>query len=407
MTLNLLNSLAGFDDTPIAKIIVSSGAYERHETPVSLSTEAITGIHEQELQLFELVEGTYMPVEIQFSTGDEIRMHWILNGITNAGDTRVYELRKGPASSRPKIMNVERSRRSFVLNSGDKPVLQYNSGTVYPPEGIDTVYRRSGFIHPLYSPNGFILSEIQPPDHMHHYGLWNPWTKTSFRGEEVDFWNLGKNQGTVRFCGLGLVNEGAVFGSIQVIHEHVAWPDSPRETIVMNELQEIKTFNRGDGLFLVEISSRLSPSEKIVLEEYRYGGFVLRATAEWTNKNTAFFTSRGLDRDQADGRRAEWCVLTGETGTGSTGLLMMGHPSNYNHPEPLRVWPTDANGQRGDHFINFSPTRNTSWTLEPGINYMLRYRLLAFEGEMDTMKAERLWNDYSNPPVISWEKYNK
>jgi hypothetical protein len=405
MIFNLFKCSAGSDDTPVAKILVQSGEYERFETPVSLSVETITNINELELQLFEMVEGVYEPVDIQFSTGDEIRMHWILSGITKPGEERVFELRSGSKSARSKTMNIERREGSFVMYSGDKPVLQYNSGTVYPPEGTDSVYRRSGFIHPLYAPDGTVLTEIQPPDHLHHYGLWNPWTNTSFREEEVDFWNLAKNQGTVRFGGLGLVNEGAVFGSIQVVHQHVAWPASSRETIAMNELQEIRVFNRSDGSFLVEISSRLSPAEKIVLEEYRYGGFVLRATAEWTNKNTDFFTSRGLDRDQADGQRAEWCVLTGETRKGTAGILMMGHPSNYNHPEPLRVWPSDANRQRGDHFINFSPTRNTRWILEPGINYLLRYRLLAFDGEMDASEAERVWKDFSNPPLVSWEKH--
>jgi type 1 glutamine amidotransferase len=130
----------------------------------------------------------------------------------------------------------------------------------------------------------------------------------------------------------------------------------------------------------------------------------LRATDQWTNKTTDIFTSEGLGRDAADGERATWCVVNGETQEGKAGILMMGHPANHNHPEPVRVWPTDANRGRGDVFINFSPTRNTQWVLQPGRSYSLRYRMLVFEGEMDKIGADRVWNDFANPPVITVQK---
>ena len=69
-----------------------------------------------------------------------------------------------------------------------------------PPEGIDPLYKRSAYIHPLWSPGGEVLTRIQPPDHYHHYGIWNPWTHTHFDTMKVDFWNLAEGQGTVRFA---------------------------------------------------------------------------------------------------------------------------------------------------------------------------------------------------------------
>src|SRR5690606_5760469 len=61
-------------------------------------------------------------------------------------------------------------------------------------------YQRSGFIHPVRTLKGEQLTRIQPADHYHHYGIWNPWTQTVFRGDTVDFWNLRKKEGTVRFA---------------------------------------------------------------------------------------------------------------------------------------------------------------------------------------------------------------
>jgi hypothetical protein len=388
----------------IAVISVHSGPYVRSDTHVSVSLDDLTSIHEEKLCLFEYKGGEEVYVPVQFSAGFERRVHWVLRGLTEPGEVRFFHLVKREKPDSEPSMKVQHRDGAYTLVAGERPVLQYNSETVFPPEGVNPVYRRSGFIHPLFSPSGTVLTEIQPPDHMHHYGLWNPWTRTTFRGKEVDFWNLAKEEGRVSYGGIVSALEGEVFSSIQVLHQHIAWPGSPDETIAMNELKDMRTYFREDGKFVVDFTSTLSPVEKIILEEYRYGGFVLRATAEWTAETSDFYTSRGLDRDQADGQRAEWCVVSGESGGMISGIVMMGFPANYNHPEPIRVWPSDANQGRGDVFINFSPTRNTSWTLEPGNNYILRYRMVIFEGEPDAQEAENLWNDYSTPPLISLDR---
>ena len=88
----------------------------------------------------------------------------------------------------------------LTISSGDQKLLTYQFKTVYPPKGIDTSYKRSGFIHPLYAPHGQALTRIQPTDHYHHYGIWNAWTHTFFEGDTVDFWNIRGKQATVRFA---------------------------------------------------------------------------------------------------------------------------------------------------------------------------------------------------------------
>ena len=386
----------------ISRITVDAGKHTRFDTPLTLLLDALTHIHEEDLSLYELVGDIEMPVPVQFSGGEPRKMNWLLTGTTAPYKKRVFELRREKALQGEKIIKVRKDKDSYVLYSRDKPVAQYNAAIAPAPEGANPVNRRSGYIHPLYAPNGAALTISQPPDYVHHFGIMNPWAKTTFRGEVVDFWNLGKEQGTVRFGAITSFNEGAVFGSLQVLHEHVAWPETPRETIAMSELQEIRVYNRNDGSFLMEINSRLNPVEDLTLEEYVYGGLLLRATDYWTHENSRFFNSEGLDREHASEERARWCVVYGDTPKGDAGILVMGHPSNFNHPEPVRVWNSDAARPR-DYFINFSPTMNTPWHLESGNDYTLRYRMLVFEGKMDEDEASRLWNDYAEPPAISWE----
>ena len=279
--------------------------------------------------------------------------------------------------------------------------MQYQYAHTDPPAGVDPSYGRSGFIHPAYSPAGNILTTIQPKDHYHHYGIWNPWTRIEYDGQMYDLWNLRDKKGTVRARSIEGTSQGNVFASYTASLDHYIF--TPREEkIIMNEQWKITAWNITDG-FLWDFESHLHPSASlpVVIREYRYAGFSYRATEDWTKENCTMYTSEGKTRQQIDGSTARWIYITGDTQTGRSGLLFMGHPDNYNSPEPLRIWDGNANGGRGDAFINFAPTKNMDWELKPGKQYTLRYRVMTYEGEMTKEKAEQLWNDFAHPPVVT------
>ena len=90
-------------------------------------------------------------------------------------------------------------------------------------------------------------------------------------------------------------------------------------------------------------------------------------------------------------------------GNDSGGAVMLSYPANYNYPEPLRIWDENSNGGRGDMFANFSPTKDKDWLLEPGKTYLLKYRLVVFNGRFDAAKAESAWQNFTKPPVVKVE----
>ena len=61
-------------------------------------------------------------------------------------------------------MDVKDDGRSLTITSGEKPVLTYNYAVTPAKEGVRAVYARSGYIHPAYTPSGFIYTNIQPTD---------------------------------------------------------------------------------------------------------------------------------------------------------------------------------------------------------------------------------------------------
>src|SRR5690606_28981901 len=120
---------------------------------------------------------------------------------------------------------VSKDSGALIISANDRKLLQYNYKTHYPPVDVDTAFKRSGFIHPLWTPNGQSLTRINAPDHYHHYGLWNPWTRVLFEGDTIDFWNLKDRKGTVRFSDFVSINAGAVYGDYQTLHKHIAFTD--------------------------------------------------------------------------------------------------------------------------------------------------------------------------------------
>ncbi|MCH5598074.1 PmoA family protein [Niabella ginsengisoli] len=160
-----------------------------------------------------------------------------------------------------------------------------------------------------------------------------------------------------------------------------------------------------DPYYILDITSQLScaSSSPVLLLEYRYGGLGIRATEEWNKDNSMTLTSEGKNRKEADGSTARWCLTQGSLGNDYGGLVMMSYPSNYNYPEPLRVWPENMNG-RGDVFLNFSPTKNKDWLLEPGKTYLLKYRFLIFDNKLSKNDAEEVWQSFANPPSLKIQK---
>jgi hypothetical protein len=385
------------------KITVNAGDYARENCVVSADVSSLSPDADATITLTETTgKKRSVPCQLIFEQGQPARLYWLLDGTTPRGAVRTFVAQKAKKKSPSQApMTVEDNSKALILKQNGKSILQYNYTTVEPPEGVDKVFRRSGFIHPAWSPAGNVLTNISPADHRHHFGIWNPWTKLQYDGAVYDLWNIGDKKGTVRARGIENTYSGNICAGYNASLVHYIFK-ADDEKAIMNELWKVKAYDTDEG-FLWDFVSVLLPSTSlpVLLKEYRYAGFGYRATPEWTKENCIMLTSEGKTRQQIDGSTARWIFITGDTKTGRSGLLFLGHPDNYNSPEPLRIWDENANGGRGDAFINFAPTKNKDWELRAGENYTLRYRVLAYEGEMTPERANRLWNDFAHPPAIT------
>jgi hypothetical protein len=357
------------------------------------------------LVLYRLEGKSLVKIASQQEGGAEPKL-WFYPGIDlGKGQEVRFVLKKAGDLSGDDDFTAEQGAEYITLSAHGKEIFRYRHAMMEAPEGTDPLYRRKGaFIHPLYSPSGKVLTRIQPPDHYHHYGIWNPWTKTFFEGRQVDFWNLAAGQGTVRYKRTLSTSSGDLFTGFKVFHEHIDFSAGGGEKIAMNEIWDVRAYEiriNEQPAWMIDFVFTLScaTDSAIELAQYRYGGGIgFRATEAWTNKNSNVLTSEGKTRANADATKARWCMLSGETAPGQTsGLVFMSHPENRAHPEPMRVWPEDAADGRGDLFFEFCPIRHEGWKLYPGKEYVLKYRLLVYEGGMEAETADNFWDDYTEP----------
>lgn len=85
-------------------------------------------------------------------------------------------------------VRTETDPQRFTILDDGRPVLTYNFGTVPVPAGVTGQYAvaRSDYIHPLYGPNGEVLTADYPKDHPHHRGIYRAWPEVTRRGETQD-----------------------------------------------------------------------------------------------------------------------------------------------------------------------------------------------------------------------------
>ncbi len=397
----LLPFLTSCSEHEIARFTVTAMEKDFLDCPVWIELEGIPDPLPEGMNLIE--EGKQEPIPFELGYGQSSpAIIFLIAGSMEKGTSRDYKLVSVNRST--ELYETEQAIREeqdvLVISDDGKPVLSYRKTEKLPPQGVDSIYKRSAYIHPLYSPGGEVLTRIQPPDHYHHYGIWCAWTRTFIDGREVDYWNLAKGEGTVRSKAILQRNSGNAISGFTALHEYIDLKNPGGERVALEEFWDVEYWGKvQDGnRYIIDFTNtfRNVTDDTILFDAYRYGGGInFRAKEVWNNETATVLTSEGNDRSNADATRARWCIVEGisDVPQGRSGILFLSHPSNREHPEPMRVWPPDSNG--GQLFFEFTPIRINGWEQPPYEERMLRYRMVVFDGEMSAAEAEAYWNSFA------------
>lgn len=349
--------------------------------------------------LYQKTDEGWTPQLSQIQRGRPNLLYGRYDDSAKQGDVLHFQWRREKSKPLPAGITIQDDGKSINFISHDSLLMSYRYVDMPVPDGVSQVYSRSGFVHPLKTLQGNILTRIQPGDHYHHYGLWHPWTHTEYDGEDIDFWNLIKEEGTVRFSDVVSRSEGPLFSDLTVIHDHVIHPGRGEQTVLKELLTyRIWTPAETQDYYIIDVLYHMNPStdKPLIIKKYRYEGFSLRGPAHWNDDNAQLWTSGGKNKTNGNGTRAKWIKVTGPGDkVGKSTVAMMTHPANYNFPELIRIWPTGTNGGKENVFLNFNPTQDRDWILEPGRTYTLQYRVLVSDQDLSARFLNDLWFVYA------------
>jgi hypothetical protein len=260
---------------------------------------------------------------------------------------------------------------SLELSDDGKPVFVYNSGMLLKA-GFPEEMRRSTYLHPVYAPDGVVLTDDFNPDHPHHRGISWMWPVVMVDGKAYDLWTVGGirqkfERYTARQVGpkhalLGVEN-GWYIGDRKVVKEEVEIRVEP----VRNNSRRIEFTLKFDSVNArVEIAGTPDQNKG-------FGGFCFRfAPRDGGAGKTVIRTDEGvMEKDGIQSIHA-WAQIEGSFNGQREGARIDDLRSNPGYPNPWLL-------RHGFGFLNVSYPG-----LRPAVIYgrplVLKYRVTLFSG---------------------------
>ncbi|WP_114750013.1 DUF6807 domain-containing protein [Pleomorphovibrio marinus] len=346
---------------------------------------------EQNYHLVDISSGKMIPLEVR----DNMELIFLVRDLEKG--THYFEVREGKYQSSAKA-KIEKQDEGYQFYVNDKPVLFYQEKTTLPQDVSEEYYQRSGFIHPLYSPSGQVLTDDFPEGHTHQHAIFNAWVNTRFKGEKVDFWNQHQETGTVAHVDILGVHEGDASATLSTLLSQISLEHGE----VLSENWEI-TLYPFEEFFLFDLffEQENTSEDTLYILDYHYGGMAFRGSKEWNDADTEHFsntwsinTSEGHDNESANHTPAKWVTAYGNIDGEEAGLTVFSFPDNFRHPQKIRVHPTMP-------YWVYAPMVDGEFVIAPGEKYRGRYRYYVHQGAGNEEVIQSILDDLEKPLEVS------
>lgn len=270
------------------------------------------------------------------------------------------------------------------LMDGDRVLMTYNSAYLHSPDSNTPWFGRSGFIHPVLTPSGRVVTDGFPSDHMHQHGLMFAWTSSEFKGKPVDFWNSAAREGRIKHVETVRASADEIVAKLQHLDDTTTPP-----TVVLNETWELtRVPHESMNVFDLVSTQTCATETPLDIREYHYGAMCIRGPVAWLEEGGQMLTNEGKDQSNGNHSRPNWVATFGVVDGQSCGIAAMGHPGNFRSPQPTRLHPNKP-------YFCFAPMVLGDFAIKPGEPYVSRFRFVAFDGEPNSQTLNSLWKDYA------------
>ena len=298
------------------------------------------------------------------------------------------------AKSKEKGTSVIETNDSILVHAENgKPIFKYLKKPSAQAEEHDPHFSRTGYIHPLHSPSGRIITGDYAADHPHQHGLFFAWTKSSFRGKPTEFWNQKKKLGDIRYQSSKWKTEKS--GKVILESEQIFTTGKDSNDSIIKETWRIEIPPKQNDYYQFDLISTQScaTDDPLLIQKYHYGGMAIRGNNQWMEKNEngkpvgKMITSEEKNRENGNHSRPRWVAMYGPVDGESCGVVVMNHPDNFRFPQWVRLHPSMP------YFV-YAPMVQESFAIEPGKPYVSKFRYLIYDGTPDRKVIEGSWKEW-------------
>lgn len=268
----------------------------------------------------------------------------------------------------------EASPASLELTESGKPVFVYNFGGILAP-GFPETMRRSSYLHPVYAPDGTLLTDDFNKDHPHHRGIFWAWEVVTVDGKTDDVWTVkGYRQKFVRW------KAREVEGPVARLAVENGWFAGEHKFV--KEDVEILTHATARDRRALEFTLSFEAIDKPVvivgtpIDKKGYGGFAFRtAPRDGGPAKTVICTGDGISEKDGVMARYPWAEIRGSFEGKKEVVRIEDDASNPGYPK---------NGWLMRHsfaLLNVSYPGLEPLTLQPGKPLVLKYRVILSSGK--------------------------
>lgn len=263
---------------------------------------------------------------------------------------------------------------SLELSEQGQPVFVYNFGGILAP-GAPEATRRSCYLHPVYAPDGTVLTDDFNKDHPHHRGIFWAWEVVTFDGKTDDVWTLkGFRQKFVRWVAQ------ETNGPAARLAVENGWYDGERKFV--KEEVNIVIHPTANDRRRLDFTFRFEATDKPVVivgtpdGKKGYGGFAIRtAPRDGGAAKTIIRTDEGVSEKDGIMARHAWAEILGTFQGRKEAIRIEDDPANPGYPK---------NGWLMRHsyaLLNVSYPGLEPLTLSPGKPLVLKYRVILSSGK--------------------------
>jgi hypothetical protein len=295
------------------------------------------------------------------------------------------------------------SDATVTITQSGRTVLTWNKIAPALPAGMNPLYARSAFLHPVASPQQRVVTDVYPADHAHQSGIFSAWVRTTWQDREIDFWNLAGGTGRVdhervvrTFSGDGTI--GFECDSVhRAMQEPIVDILRDRWTITVTETEG------GHHAFEVVSTQTALTDHPLLIKKYHYGGMAFRGSVRWLadrdsdvrkddsatlatiREPNRFLNDLGSDRIKGNHEPSRWVSFTGHVDGQPVTLTVLSHRDNFRAPQPARIHPTKP------YFV-FSPCVESEFIIDHDHPLTNRYRFLITDAEPDSAWINEQWD---------------